>query len=88
MNGNKPTARSLVARCLKSHQPESLRWRRKKSCVLVQPDKSGVRAFEYNGNLADTEAEIRDHEWQPPDLLLVPVLPPDADDRCRKENES
>ncbi len=49
--------------------------------VLVPPDKSGGRAFDYKGNLADTEEDIRQHERQPPNLLLIPVLPPDADGR-------
>ena len=88
MNWNKRTVRELVACNLKRHQPRKFALAAKEVVrdgeywyVLVQPDKSGVRAFDYNGNLADTEEDIRQHERQPPNLLLIPVLPPDADGR-------
>lgn len=85
---NERTIRSLVVRYLKRHQPRRYKLTAKTVIrggdhwyVLGQPEKPGIRAFDYNGNLADTEEEIRDHTKKPPNLLLVPMLPPEAPER-------
>jgi|GEM_PF-1410033 hypothetical protein len=88
MTWSKRNVRSLVQRYLEGHQPRRYKLAATEAVrdgdywyVLVQPDKLDVRAFDYNERLADTEEDIRDHEKDAPNLLLVPVLPADPYDR-------
>ena len=41
--------------------------------VVVQPDRNGIRSYDYYGRLADAENNIEDHEKLK--VLLLPVLP-------------
>ncbi len=88
MKWSKRTVRSLVQKYLTGHQPRRFKLAVTEAVrdgdywyVLVQPDKPNVRAFDYNEKLADTEEDIRDNVKSAPNLLLVPVLPMDPDDR-------
>ncbi len=42
--------------------------------VLVQPDRDGIRSYDYYGRLAEAEIDLKDSEHV--NVLLVPVLPP------------
>jgi hypothetical protein len=88
MTWNKKKIQSLVERYLEKHQPRYYHLASSKVVrdgdywyVLVEPDKSTIRAFDYSKRLADTEEDIRDNEKNAPNLLLVPVLPTDPEDR-------
>jgi hypothetical protein len=81
---------SLVKKYLQRHQPQSQKFKLNVAgvnqaggywYVLVEPNARKVRYSEYGEELLDTEEDIRDHEKDAPNLLLVPVLPTDPDDR-------